>query len=86
MFSCNPTPIILVLAVQVDMFSAIIRLIDMPTGTVTTLAGVAGINGYLDGIGSDVRFYFPTSVALDAAGGVAIIVSVETRSRLMKCV
>lgn len=37
-----------------------------PAGTVTTLAGRAGLSGYVDGDSSQARFNFPYSVALDA--------------------
>jgi DNA-binding beta-propeller fold protein YncE len=37
--------------------------------TVTTLAGMAGSSGSMDGMGSAARFNFPTGVAVDAATG-----------------
>src|SRR5438105_13805388 len=43
-----------------------------PTGAVTTLAGLAGIPGSTDGTGSGARFYFPSGVAVDGAGGVFV--------------
>lgn len=39
-----------------------------PAGVVTTLGGVAGTFGVLDGLGANARFYRPTGVALDAGG------------------
>jgi len=39
-----------------------------PDGLVTTLAGSPGQFGYADGVGSEVRFYMPADVAVDAAG------------------
>jgi sugar lactone lactonase YvrE len=41
-----------------------------PDGTVTTLAGLAGVQGSADGTGSAARFYSPQGVAADAAGNV----------------
>jgi hypothetical protein len=37
-------------------------------GVVTTLAGVAGASGAVDGVGNGARFTLPTGVAVDAAG------------------
>ena len=45
----------------------------LEAGTVTTFAGT-GTNGYADGVGTAAAFYTP-SVAVDAAGTVAIVVS-----------
>ncbi len=36
-----------------------IRKLELATGSVTTIAGAAGISGSTDGVGSDARFYFP---------------------------
>ncbi|MCX7173670.1 MAG: hypothetical protein NT159_07070, partial [Proteobacteria bacterium] len=41
-----------------------------PDGTVTTLAGAVDSYGHADGIGSNARFYGPSSIALDSAGNV----------------
>ena len=43
-----------------------------PTGATGTVAGQAGVNGSTDGSGSAARFYFPTGVAVDAAGNVYV--------------
>ncbi|MBI3414614.1 MAG: hypothetical protein HY043_04720 [Verrucomicrobia bacterium] len=43
-----------------------------PAGLVTTLAGLAGSDGSLDGTGSAARFYFPFGVAVDSAGNVYV--------------
>ncbi|MCI1187805.1 hypothetical protein MON38_10270 [Hymenobacter sp. DH14] len=40
----------------------------MPTGVVTTVAGVAGSRGSADGLGAAARFYHPVGVAIDASG------------------
>jgi hypothetical protein len=48
-------------------------------GTVTTLAGSTGSNaGYLDGIGAEVKFDYPTAITVDGAGSLYI----ADRSRL----
>lgn len=43
-----------------------------PTGTVTTLAGLAGNTGRTDGSGTAARFSEPFSVATDAAGNLYV--------------
>ena len=43
-----------------------------PAGVVTTLGGVAGTFGVLDGSGANARFYRPTGVALDSGGHLFI--------------
>jgi len=41
-----------------------------PAGVVTTLAGLAGSSGTVDGTGSAARFSDPSGVAVDSAGNV----------------
>src|SRR5258708_10118420 len=48
-----------------------IRMIT-PAGVVSTLAGLAGNNGAIDGTNSDARFSTPYGVAVDAAGNVYV--------------
>ncbi len=43
-----------------------------PTGVVTTLAGELGQPGSADGRGPLARFYYPSAVALDAAGNLYV--------------
>src|SRR6185437_11339060 len=43
-----------------------------PAGVVTTIAGVAGQSGSLDGTGDDARFNAPEGVAVDSAGNVYV--------------
>jgi hypothetical protein len=48
-----------------------IRVIT-PTAVVTTLAGLAGNSGSLDGTGAAARFNFPTGVTTDSTGNVYV--------------
>lgn len=43
-----------------------------PDGVVTTLAGKAGVFGFLDGHGSDARFQSPSGIAVDHDGNVYV--------------
>ena len=43
-----------------------------PSGTVSTLAGLAGSPGFVDASGGDARFSSPTGVAVDPAGTVYV--------------
>ena len=54
-----------------DNWNRTIRKIT-PTGTVTTLAGLAGSDGSSDGPGSAARFGNPWGVALDGTGNVFV--------------
>jgi len=54
-----------------DSYNQTIRRVA-PDGTVTTIAGLAGIRGSVDGVGSEARFMFPHSVAVDPAGNVYV--------------
>ena len=54
-----------------DLRNATIRKIT-PDGTVTTLAGQAGMAGSADGTGSAARFNFPYGVAVDSAANVYV--------------
>jgi hypothetical protein len=49
-----------------------IRKVVPSTGTVTTLAGLAGTAGSTDGLGSAVRFFSPTGIAADNSGNLYI--------------
>ena len=54
-----------------DYGNHIIRKVT-PAGVVTTLAGFAGSSGSADGTGTAVRFYYPSSVAVDSASNVYV--------------
>jgi sugar lactone lactonase YvrE len=43
-----------------------------PTGVVTTLAGLPGVPGSSDGVGTTARFYSPNAVAVDGTGNVFV--------------
>ncbi len=57
--------------VVADTLNHTIRTIDA-NAVVSTLAGVVGVNGYLDGPVATAQFNRPTGVAIDAAGTVYV--------------
>jgi sugar lactone lactonase YvrE len=54
-----------------DTSNSIIRKIA-PDGTVSTLAGLAGVSGSIDGTGSAARFNRPSGIIADAAGNLYV--------------
>jgi sugar lactone lactonase YvrE len=54
-----------------------------PDGTVTTLAGTAGLPGSADGVGAQARFNGPFGVAVDGTGKVYIADALNHTIRLM---
>jgi sugar lactone lactonase YvrE len=54
-----------------DATASTIRTIA-PNGTVTTLAGQAGVPGHTDGVGSAARFDQPTGIVGDGAGAMYV--------------
>jgi sugar lactone lactonase YvrE len=59
-----------------DRDNAILRKIT-PGGDVSTLAGLAGVIGSVDGTGSAARFNQPIGVAVDSAGNIFVTDRVE---------
>lgn len=60
-------------ALVADTGNHTIRRIDLPTGRVTTLAGLAGLPGAADGLGPEARFYHPYGLALSRDGAFALV-------------
>ncbi len=56
-----------------DLNNCTIRKIVAATGAVTTLAGTARAQGYVDGTGPAARFTFPFAVAVDSAGSTVYV-------------
>lgn len=54
-----------------DTYNHTLRKVT-PGGTVTTIAGLAGVCGYADGVGSAAQFCMPHGVALDATGNIYV--------------
>jgi sugar lactone lactonase YvrE len=54
-----------------DAFNHVVRMIP-PAGVVSTLAGLAGVQGAVDGIGSSARFSYPRSLVADGAGNIYV--------------
>jgi sugar lactone lactonase YvrE len=55
-----------------DTNNQTIRRVDVDSGVVTTLAGTAGMAGYLDANGPAARFNKPSMVLLDGANGLLV--------------
>ena len=55
----------------VDEFHDTIRQIT-PGGTVTTIAGTAGVIGGADGVGAAAQFHDPASIVVDASGNLYV--------------
>ena len=64
----------------VDNHNHLIRKID-PSGTVTTLAGQAGVGGSADGQGTAASFHFPFAIAVDSSDNLYVA---EQRNHLIR--
>ena len=74
------------IVIVADTRSSRIRIINVSTRNVTLLAGSTSSIYGTDGIGTQVTFYFPQGVAVNAAGTLAMVVSTcscSTRRRGM---
>jgi len=56
-----------------DGWNNTIRRIELPSGVVTTVAGLAGQSGTADGVGSAARFASPYGIAVDANGTTVFV-------------
>jgi len=54
------------------MLNPIVAWSQCLNADVTSLAGLAGIAGIVDGVGTSARFNLPTSVAMDAVGNIYV--------------
>lgn len=63
-----------------DSVNNTIRMINIESGAVSTLAGSAGVTGSADGIGSAARFNYPSGITTD---GVNLYVS-DTKNHLIR--
>ncbi|HMR65958.1 MAG TPA: hypothetical protein PKE64_18270, partial [Anaerolineae bacterium] len=61
-------------ALVADTGNHTIRRIDLASGLVTTVAGLADLPGASDGVGLEARFYHPSSLALSRDGTFALVV------------
>lgn len=60
-------------ALVADTNNSTVRRVELATGQVTTVAGVAGQPGRADGVGAAARFNAPWGVALSADGRLALV-------------
>jgi sugar lactone lactonase YvrE len=63
-----------------DLYNHCIRLI-YPDGMVTTLAGQPGNLGYVEGSGSEAKFYYPQGSTFDNDGNLYVTDSFNNRVR-----
>jgi hypothetical protein len=70
-----------------DAASDTIRKLTSPDGTnwtVTTIAGLPGVSGNIDGTNSDARFSSPDGLAVDSAGDVFVADEFNSRIRMVE--
>ena len=74
-YSPSPPPL-----PQADQYNHALRLVNVSTGLVTTLAGNSTQStGHADGAGTAASFDCPVGVSLNSAGTLAIVVSAGER-------
>jgi hypothetical protein len=62
-------------------YGHIIRLVNLTSRAVTTLAGREGVSvPFLDGVGTSATFNFPAGITLNSAGTLALVVSESPRT------
>jgi len=66
-----------------DYGNHIIRKIT-PAGVVTTIAGLAGVSGNIDGLRNNARFYNPSGIAIDSGDRIFITDSQNHLIRMIK--
>lgn len=64
-----------------DAFNHTVRKIVLASGVVTTVAGLPGSRGAVDGVGSAARFYNPQGLALDGNGNLLVA---DTNNRAIR--
>ena len=64
-----------------DYFNDTVRVVDVATGAVTTLAGQRQVQGSSDGAGAAARFYYPSGLAIDGAGDLWVADSFNNEVR-----
>ena len=65
-----------------ELNSNVVRRIDLPSYTVTTLAGTPGAGAFMDGVGAAARFNFPFGITM--AGPDAVVVADYQNSALRR--
>lgn len=60
---------------QADYSDCRIRRVVVSSGVVTTVAGASLSPGHTDGRGVSARFMFPSGIAMDSSGTIAVVVS-----------
>lgn len=71
---------------QADCYNHLLRRVNLASSLVTNLAGSPSrLLGHADGIGTAASFFYPSGVAVDDVGTIAVIVRkiVLRRGRMM---
>ncbi|HYC88740.1 MAG TPA: NHL repeat-containing protein [Thermoanaerobaculia bacterium] len=64
-----------------ETYGHTIKRIDMPSGTVTVVAGFPGTPDFRDGTGTSAYFQYPAGIALDGSGNLFVADSSNNRIR-----